>query len=55
MARPTVSAPVTWDEVRATRRPEDLTFEAAEVLRRVDEHGDLFAPVVSLVQSLPGA
>jgi bifunctional non-homologous end joining protein LigD len=55
MARPTVSTPVTWDEVRATRRPEDLTFEAAEVLRRVDEHGDLFAPVVSLVQSLPGA
>ena len=25
--------------------PEDLTFEAADVLRRVDEHGDLFAPV----------
>jgi bifunctional non-homologous end joining protein LigD len=55
MARPTVSTPVSWDEVRATRRPEDLTFEAADVLRRVDEQGDLFAPVVSLVQSLPGA
>jgi hypothetical protein len=25
------------------------------VLRRVDEQGDLFGPVVSLVQSLPGA
>jgi bifunctional non-homologous end joining protein LigD len=55
MARPTVSTPVTWDEVRATRRPEDLAFEAADVLRRVDEQGDLFGPVVSLVQSLPGA
>jgi bifunctional non-homologous end joining protein LigD len=54
-ARPTVSTPVTWDEVRATRAPEDLTFEAADVLRRVDEHGDLFAPVLSLVQRLPGA
>ena len=55
MARPTVSTPVTWDEVRAAKKPEDLTFEAADVLRRVDEHGDLFAPVLTLVQRLPGA
>jgi bifunctional non-homologous end joining protein LigD len=55
MARPTVSTPVTWDEVRATRQAEDLTFEAADVLRRVEEQGDLFAPVLSLVQTLPGA
>jgi bifunctional non-homologous end joining protein LigD len=55
MERPTVSTPLTWDEVRAARKPEDLTFEAAEVLRRVDEQGDLFAPVLSLVQSLSGA
>jgi bifunctional non-homologous end joining protein LigD len=55
MARPTVSTPISWDEVRATRTPEDLTFEAADVLRRVDEHGDLFAPVLTLVQRLPGA
>jgi bifunctional non-homologous end joining protein LigD len=50
-----VSTPVTWDEVRAAEKPEDLTFDAAEVLRRVDEHGDLFAPVLTLVQRLPGA
>ena len=55
MARPTVSTPVTWDEVRAASKPEDLTFEAADVLRRVDEQGDLFAPVLTLVQRLPGA
>ncbi|HEX6698431.1 MAG TPA: DNA ligase D [Solirubrobacteraceae bacterium] len=55
MPRPTVSTPVTWDEVRAAQKPEDLTFDAAEVLRRVDEHGDLFAPVLTLVQRLPGA
>jgi bifunctional non-homologous end joining protein LigD len=54
-ARPTVSTAVTWDEVRAAKAPEDLTFEAADVLRRVDEHGDLFAPVLTLVQRLPGA
>jgi bifunctional non-homologous end joining protein LigD len=55
--RPTVSTPVTWDEVRAvTRRgdPDELAFTAPEVLRRVAEHGDLFAPVVSLAQALPG-
>ncbi len=55
MPRPTVSTPLTWDEVRAAKKPEDLTFEAADVLRRVDEHGDLFAPVLTLVQRLPGA
>ena len=55
MARPTVSTPVTWDEVRAAQAPEDLAFEAADVLRRVEEHGDLFAPVLTLVQRLPGA
>jgi bifunctional non-homologous end joining protein LigD len=55
MPRPTVSTPVTWDEVRAAKKPEDLTFDAAEVLRRVDEQGDLFAPVLTLVQRLPGA
>jgi bifunctional non-homologous end joining protein LigD len=55
MARPTVSTPVTWDEVRAAKVPEDLTFAAPDVLRRVDEHGDLFAPVLTLVQRLPGA
>jgi len=55
MERPTVSTPVTWDEIRAARTVEDLTFEAGDVLRRVDEQGDLFAPVLSLVQALPGA
>ena len=55
--RPTVSTPVTWDEVRATAAggdPEALVFTAPEVLRRVDEQGDLFAEVVSLAQALPG-
>ncbi|MDP9344143.1 MAG: DNA ligase D [Actinomycetota bacterium] len=53
--RPTVSTPLTWEEVRAARSVEDLTFETAEVLERVAEHGDLFAPVESLVQELPGS
>ncbi|MGZ4269275.1 MAG: DNA ligase D [Solirubrobacteraceae bacterium] len=53
-ARPTVSTPLTWDEVRAARSVEDLTFEAGEVLERIAERGDLFAPVEALVQAIPG-
>ncbi len=54
--RPTVSTPVEWQEVRATLDAGDpacLSFEAGEVLERVAERGDLFAPVLSLVQELP--
>jgi bifunctional non-homologous end joining protein LigD len=40
---PTVSTPVTWDEVRACRHVNHLTFTADEVLDRVEEHGDLLA------------
>jgi bifunctional non-homologous end joining protein LigD len=54
--RPTVSTPVTWDEVEAAVERDDadsLTFETADVLKRIDEHGDLFAPVLELKQELP--
>ncbi len=46
-ARPTVSTPVTWDEVEACRRPGDLFFTAPDTLGRVAEHGDLFAPLLT--------
>jgi len=55
MERPTVSTPIAWDEVREARTVEDLTFTSSQALERVEEHGDLFAPVLSLVQRLPGA
>ena len=32
----------------------ELRFEAADVLARIDEHGDLFAPVLTVEQQLPG-
>jgi bifunctional non-homologous end joining protein LigD len=51
--RPTVSTPLTWDEVEAARAPEDLRFEAPDVLERVKRHGDLYAPVLELEQRLP--
>jgi len=43
---PTVSTPVTWDEVEACRAPEDLVFTTDDVLARVQEHGDLWAPLL---------
>ena len=52
--RPTASTPLTWEEVEAARAPEDLRFEAADVLERVERHGDLYAPVLELEQRLPG-
>jgi bifunctional non-homologous end joining protein LigD len=53
---PTVSTPITWEEVAACREDADqaaLAFSPAQVLERVREHGDLFAEVASLRQSLP--
>ena len=37
-----------------SRDPDDLTFTRDEVLERVAEHGDRFAPVLELEQELPG-
>ncbi|MEA2436062.1 MAG: bifunctional non-ous end joining protein LigD [Thermoleophilaceae bacterium] len=54
--RPTVSTPVSWDEVDACLEaadPSRLVFEHDEVLRRVERDGDLFGPVLTLVQELP--
>jgi bifunctional non-homologous end joining protein LigD len=54
--QPTVSTPVEWHEVRATMDsgdPASLSFQAGQVLERVAEQGDLFAPVLSLMQKLP--
>jgi bifunctional non-homologous end joining protein LigD len=50
--RPTVSTPLDWDEV-AAGDPDALVFEPDDVLQRVEERGDLFAPVAELRQRLP--
>lgn len=50
---PTASAPVTWDEIGDASRGGPLSFEAPEVLERVEAHGDLFADVLQLRQQLP--
>jgi bifunctional non-homologous end joining protein LigD len=53
---PTVSTPVTWDEVDACADAGDqdaLRFAMDDVLQRVAAHGDLFARVATTRQSLP--
>ena len=54
--RPSVSTPVDWDEVEQAleaRDPGLLSFDYLAVLERVDDRGDLFAPVLSERQALP--
>ena len=51
---PTVSTPLTWDEVEAGAGGEAPSFEAPDVLERVADHGDLFAETLTLRQELPG-
>jgi bifunctional non-homologous end joining protein LigD len=53
MERPTVSTPIDWDEVAAGADGEPLIFEAADVLERIDDRGDLFAETLTLEQELP--
>jgi bifunctional non-homologous end joining protein LigD len=53
---PTVSTPITWEEVETALKKKDaarLVFEAKDVLARVEKMGDLFAEVQTLKQKLP--
>ncbi len=53
---PTVSTPISWEEVERGREADGaqrLHFEADEVLERLERSGDLFAPVLDLEQRLP--
>ena len=54
--RPMVSTPVSWDEVSDTldaKDPDALTFEAGDVLERVEPLGDLYEANLELEQELP--
>jgi bifunctional non-homologous end joining protein LigD len=53
---PSVSTPLNWKEVEHCFRKRNaklLAFGPKEVLRRIERHGDLFAPVLDLKQRLP--
>jgi bifunctional non-homologous end joining protein LigD len=47
---PTVSTPLTWDEVEASAA---RAFTSDEVLDRIEEHGDLLEPLLTPGPELP--
>jgi bifunctional non-homologous end joining protein LigD len=54
--RPSVSTPITWEELRAfaaKKNPDGLMFEARDLAGRIKRRGDLYAPVATLKQKLP--
>ncbi len=56
--RAIISTPLSWDEVercRRERQAELLSFDSEQLLRRLEERGDLFGPLESLQQALPAA
>jgi bifunctional non-homologous end joining protein LigD len=56
MESPTVSMPVSWEEIEAVRGDGDstrLSLDPETALERVSDRGDLFAEVMTLRQSLP--
>jgi bifunctional non-homologous end joining protein LigD len=57
LPEPSVSTPVTWDELDDALAGGDATalrFDPGQVLDRVGRHGDLHRPVLEVVQELPG-
>ncbi|HEY4276969.1 MAG TPA: DNA ligase D [Conexibacter sp.] len=55
--RPTVSTPLSWEELRRAHDDgavaQRLVFSPADVLARIAEQGDLFAPMLGSAQQLP--
>ena len=55
-SQPMVSTPVTWAEVDSVAKKGDasrLAFDSETALKRVEKHGDLFSPLLTLKQRLP--
>lgn len=53
---PTVSTPISWEEVEKTLKKKDaslLVFEAKQAVARFEKIGDLFEPLLELKQKLP--
>ena len=56
LERPTVSMPVTWEEVESVAndgKSDRIVFDSDAALERIEREGDLFKPVLELKQSLP--
>jgi bifunctional non-homologous end joining protein LigD len=55
--QPSVSTPLTWEELSAARTADELVFLAAQLPSRLEQHGDLLAPLLDpgTTQALPDA
>jgi bifunctional non-homologous end joining protein LigD len=51
--RPTVSTPLTWDEIADARTATDLVFLAEDLPARLADHQDLLADLPSFAGPLP--
>lgn len=47
-AEPTVSTPVSWEEVGDCAAPEDLVFRVGDIAPRLERYGDLLGPLINL-------
>ncbi|MDV9177442.1 non-homologous end-joining DNA ligase [Streptomyces sp. W16] len=52
-SEPTVSAPVSWEEIEACRSPHQLAFLAPDMGPRLRVHGDLLAPLLDPGHAAP--
>jgi bifunctional non-homologous end joining protein LigD len=52
LSRPTVSTPVSWQEIESCERPEQLSFTADQAAARVERDGDLWAPLLDPARQL---
>ncbi len=53
---PFVSTPVSWPEVEKaleSKNPAILQYDSRQVIERIGQYGDLFAPVLNLKQNFP--
>ncbi|MEJ7629980.1 MAG: non-homologous end-joining DNA ligase [Nocardioidaceae bacterium] len=55
VARPTVSTPLTWDEVADVGSPADVAFTADDMVARLEEYGDLVADLDTHRGTVPGS
>ncbi|RLL66642.1 non-homologous end-joining DNA ligase [Streptomyces sp. Z26] len=52
-SHPTVSAPVTWEELAAAESTEALVPHAGDMAERLRRHGDLLAPLLAPPEAQP--
>ncbi|WP_329381588.1 non-homologous end-joining DNA ligase [Streptomyces sp. NBC_01716] len=45
---PTVSAPVSWEEVGSCAAPDELVFRVGDIAGRLERYGDLLGPLINL-------